>query len=71
VATLREAGDRIWLAATLLEQAEWLIECGRTDEVRPLLQEARVTFEHLRATPWLDRIQRAEAAAATEVVTPA
>ena len=60
VAVLRETGERFWLAATLLEQAERLIARARADEAAPLLAEARETFERLRATPWLERLERAE-----------
>jgi class 3 adenylate cyclase/tetratricopeptide (TPR) repeat protein len=62
VAVLRETGERFWLAATLLEQAEWLVGRGRADEATPLLAEAREIFEPLRAKPWLERIERAEPA---------
>jgi hypothetical protein len=60
VAIHRENGERFWLAATLLEQAEWLLERARPDEAAALLAEARETFERLRAEPWLERLERAE-----------
>jgi class 3 adenylate cyclase/tetratricopeptide (TPR) repeat protein len=62
VAVHRESGERFWLAATLLEQAEWLMARGRGDEAAALLAEARETFERLRAEPWLERLERAEQA---------
>jgi class 3 adenylate cyclase/tetratricopeptide (TPR) repeat protein len=44
-----------WLAVAQLEHAELLVSGSRTDEAAPLLDDARETFEHLRATPWLER----------------
>jgi hypothetical protein len=55
VALFREIGDRVRLAGTLLEQAEWLVSQGRPDEAEPLLSEAREIFVPLRAKPWLER----------------
>jgi class 3 adenylate cyclase/tetratricopeptide (TPR) repeat protein len=57
-----------WLAVTLLEHAEWLMEQGCTEEAAPLLVEARDLFEGLRAQPW---IERAAAASAQLVEEPA
>jgi tetratricopeptide (TPR) repeat protein len=54
----REFGLVFWLAVTQLEHGEWLVERGRADEAQPLLDEARVTFERLQATPWLERLDR-------------
>jgi ATP/maltotriose-dependent transcriptional regulator MalT len=48
-------------AITELQHAEWLVEQGRRDEAEPLLDEARQTFEQLRATPWLQRVFAASA----------
>ena len=45
-----------YLAATQLEYAAWLCERDRAAETDPTLAEARETFERLRATPWLDRV---------------
>lgn len=42
---------------TLLDQAERLVEHGRTEEAAPGNADVRTTFEHLSATPrpeWLD-----------------
>jgi class 3 adenylate cyclase/tetratricopeptide (TPR) repeat protein len=55
------------LAVVLLEHGEWLLARSRSGEAAPLLAEARETFEYLRAQPWLDRLDRAEAAAPSEV----
>lgn len=51
----RELNTPFWLAATQLEQAEWLLEHDRADEAQPLLEEARQTFERLEARPCLER----------------
>ena len=56
ISSLRALGEPHWLATGLLEQAEWLVDQGRSDEAAPLLGEARETFERLRATPSLARI---------------
>jgi tetratricopeptide (TPR) repeat protein len=61
VALLRETGDRVRLGVTLLEQAEWLIGLGREEEARPVLAEVRETLVRLRAAPWIERIEQAEA----------
>jgi class 3 adenylate cyclase/tetratricopeptide (TPR) repeat protein len=55
----REVGTPFWLAITLLEHGEWLLEEGRTDSAQPLLDEARELFARLRARPWLDRLAKA------------
>lgn len=56
----RERGMVFWLGAALLERAEWLIEIA-SDDARPLLDEARDIFGSLKARPWLDRPEVAEA----------
>jgi len=58
----REIGVPFYLAITLLEHGEWLIEQGRTTEAGPLLDEARTIFERLQARPWLDRLAAAHPA---------
>jgi hypothetical protein len=65
VADLRRIGDPYRLATALLEQAEWLADHGRADEIESLLAEAREVFERLRAAPQLERIERLESALAT------
>ena len=42
----------------LLEHAEWLAGEGRIEEAEPLAAEAREIFERLRATPYLERLDR-------------
>jgi class 3 adenylate cyclase/tetratricopeptide (TPR) repeat protein len=51
----REIAFPFYLATTQLEHAEWLAANGRSGEVAPLLDEARATFEQLKATPWVER----------------
>jgi tetratricopeptide (TPR) repeat protein len=58
---LRELEIPFWLAVTLLEHGESLLEQGRSNEAVPLLAEARETFERLEATPWLERVTSAAA----------
>jgi hypothetical protein len=54
----RELGAPFWLAVTLLEHAEHLARAGRTEELAPLLDEARTIFERLGARPWVERLER-------------
>ena len=54
----REIGVPFYLAVTLLEHAEWLIEQARTGEADPMMHEARETFDRLGAKPWLERLDR-------------
>jgi class 3 adenylate cyclase/tetratricopeptide (TPR) repeat protein len=54
----RELGMPFWLAVTLLEYGEWLVEHGRVDEAEALLTEARDIFDRFSARPWLDRLDR-------------
>jgi hypothetical protein len=51
------------LAVVLLERGEWLADRGLADDAEPLVAEARVTFERLRATPWVERAARLSTAA--------
>jgi class 3 adenylate cyclase/tetratricopeptide (TPR) repeat protein len=68
----RHLGVPFWLAVTLLEHGEWLSTDGRASEARPMLEEARETFERLQARPWLERLARAAGPQAeTRVVEPA
>ncbi len=64
----RELGTPFWLAVTLLEHGESLARQSRPGEAEPLLAEATELFEHLRATPWLERVA---VAARTEPPVPA
>jgi hypothetical protein len=68
-ATFDEYGLPFLRACTQQEHAEWLISVGRVDEAEPLVADARETFERLRATPWLERADRA--AASTPARVPA
>jgi tetratricopeptide (TPR) repeat protein len=52
----RQLGIPFWLAVTLLEHAEWLVDQGQPSQAEPLLAEAREIFERLQATPWLKRV---------------
>ena len=52
------------LAQVLLEHAEVLRALGNEEEAAALLGEARSIFEGLRATPWLERVARAESTVA-------
>src|SRR2546423_10059678 len=49
-----------YVAVTRLERSQHMLESERFDEARPLLDQARATFEELRAGPWLDRVEAAE-----------
>jgi class 3 adenylate cyclase/tetratricopeptide (TPR) repeat protein len=55
----REIGLPFWLAVTLLEHGELLIEQGAPGEAEPLLAEAGEIFERLEARPWLERVAMA------------
>lgn len=54
----REIGTPFFLACTLLEHGERLVSGGRSNEAKPLLDEAREIFDRLEATPWLERLNR-------------
>jgi class 3 adenylate cyclase/tetratricopeptide (TPR) repeat protein len=56
---LRALNAPFYLAATLLEHGESLVEQGRSDVAGALLAEARETFKRLGAIPWLERTARA------------
>jgi class 3 adenylate cyclase/tetratricopeptide (TPR) repeat protein len=64
-AVFREIGMPFCLAVVQLEHAELLAASDRAEECGPLLAEARETFEHLRATPWLERLDALGVGAAT------
>jgi tetratricopeptide (TPR) repeat protein len=55
----REIGLPFWLAVTLLEHGELLIEQGAPGEAEPLFAEAGEIFERLEARPWLERVAMA------------
>jgi hypothetical protein len=48
-----------YLAVTVLEHGESLLEQEQPNDAARLLIEARETFERLGATPWLERTARA------------
>jgi tetratricopeptide (TPR) repeat protein len=60
IALFRETGSPFGMAVVDIERAEMLMAVGRAEQAQPLLAEARKIFERLRATPWLDRVGRAE-----------
>jgi tetratricopeptide (TPR) repeat protein len=64
---LRELSMPFHLAVVHVEHGELLATGGSFDEAQPLLDEARETFERLRATPWIERIDAARVAAEVEV----
>ncbi len=63
--SVRRAFDKMsmpfWKAVVSTELAEWLLDQGRDGEAAPLVMDARATFEHLRATPWLERLDKSGA----------
>jgi tetratricopeptide (TPR) repeat protein len=65
----REMAIPFWMAVTLLEHGEWLIQQDRGAESKPFLDEAREVFEHLEAAPWLARLASATGDRA-EAVSP-
>ena len=65
VTALRNVEEPFWVATALLEQAEWLAAHGRSNEIDPLLTEARDVFERLGAQPRLERLERIQATSST------
>ena len=47
-----------FLAVTRLEAAGRLLAADRESDAEPLLAAAAQAFEHLQATPWLERVER-------------
>ena len=56
------------LAVVQLEHAEWLHRQSRDTDAELFLAEARDTFEGLEATPWLQRVDAAQASAPAETL---
>ena len=56
-----------FFAVVQLEHGEWLMARGRPDDARRLVAEARETFERLRATPWLKRLDAFQVSAHAEI----
>jgi class 3 adenylate cyclase len=63
----RELGFPFFVARMLVERGEWLVSVGKYAEAEPLLEEAEELLKPLRATVWLDRIERARAGAGAAV----
>jgi hypothetical protein len=63
----REMVVPFWMAVTLLEHGEWLVDQSRAPDARALLDEARAVFEQLGAVPWLERLDKASAALGVEM----
>ena len=61
--SFREMLFPLYLGSTLLDHGEWLVGAGDDAKAEPLLGEAREIFEGLRATPWLERLDRGAARA--------
>ena len=59
IGLFRELAMPFHLAMVQLEFGEWLTSQGHADEARPMLDEARGTFEELKAVPYLDRVAAA------------
>ena len=59
---LREIEAPFYMAVTLLEHGEWLVDRGRAGQATPLLTEAQGVFERLKARPWLERLDRSSSA---------
>jgi class 3 adenylate cyclase/tetratricopeptide (TPR) repeat protein len=67
----REIATPFWLAQTLLEHGEWLVEHERPGEAQLLVAEARDILERLMAKPWLERADRASERALAETAVAA
>ena len=57
LATARNVGKAAHLAPVLVDYGRWLVQTGRPDEAAPLLDEARLLFDRMKATRWLERIE--------------
>jgi class 3 adenylate cyclase/tetratricopeptide (TPR) repeat protein len=55
------------VARTLVERGEWLVSAGKYAEAELLLEEAERLLTPLRATVWLERIERARVGAGAAV----
>lgn len=58
--TFRELGMQFYLAVTLVDYAEALADHGRPERATAYFHEAREIFERLGATPWIERVRRAD-----------
>jgi class 3 adenylate cyclase/tetratricopeptide (TPR) repeat protein len=61
---MRTLGFPFYVARVLVEHGEWLVSVGKYAVAEPLLEEAEELLKPLRATVWLERIERAGAGAA-------
>ena len=67
-AQLRALELPFYLAVAQLEHGEWLSARGRQDDALLLFAEARETFEHLQAQPWLERVDAVAPGSPAEVL---
>ena len=58
LAAARSLGRPAYLAPVLADYGAWLVDCGRTEEAEPLLDEARALFEVMGAHRWLEALDR-------------
>lgn len=65
LAAARSFGQAGHLAPVLADYGMWLVDCGRSDDAEPLLEEARTLFGRMGARRWLDRMVAALPAAST------
>jgi tetratricopeptide (TPR) repeat protein len=59
--TFGEFGMPFWVAVSLTEHGEYLVSENRRSDAEPMLTDARETFAHLQAKPWLERVEAATA----------
>ena len=64
---MRELDFPFIVARMLVERSEWLVSAGKYAEAEPLLEEAEPLLTPLRATAWLERIERARAGSGAAV----
>jgi tetratricopeptide (TPR) repeat protein len=58
LAAARSLGRETYLLAVLLaEYGAWLVDCGRSDDAAPLLDEAVARFEPMGASRWLAHLE--------------
>ncbi|MEK6275814.1 MAG: adenylate/guanylate cyclase domain-containing protein [Actinomycetota bacterium] len=58
LAMARNLGKAALLGPVLFDYGRWLVQTGRTEEAAPLLDEARTSFERMKATRWLERVDQ-------------
>ncbi|HEY7207152.1 MAG TPA: adenylate/guanylate cyclase domain-containing protein [Gaiellaceae bacterium] len=57
LAAARSLAKQGHLAPVLADYGLWLVECSRSDEAQPLLDEAQALFEAMGACRWLELIE--------------